>query len=145
MYVGGHPFFMTMTTNLPTSLYLLIQLLTYVAISKKQTLISSLYYYCLEHKAKDCLKCIRKNYVALSQGLPTDAILGDLLQEEVITDEQKTKIDLKQTPKEKAEYILDQVIIPSLKTGFTNKYLKFVEVMKDSDDDSAKNLATLLL
>jgi len=98
-------------------------------------------------KPQDYLYCIRKNYKALSDGPPTASLLTDLLQNNVITDEEKLLISLKQLQKEKTEYLFDSVIIhvPSLKIGFTAKYLNLLKVIRNSANGSASNLAALLL
>ena len=97
------------------------------------------------YTSKDYRDCIRSNYTALVDDLPTDQLLAQLWEKEVVTDDEKAVIQLKPLQKDKTIYLLDNVINPSLKAEFTDKYLKLVEVMRNSGNPSAQNLAKRLL
>ena len=71
-------------------------------------------------------------------------MLAQLWEKRVVTDDDKAVIQLKPLQKDKTIYLLDNVINPSLKAEFTEKYLKLVEVMRNSGNLSAQNLAKRL-
>ena len=97
------------------------------------------------YTSKDYRECIRSNYTALLEDLPTDQLLAQLWQNQVITDNEKDEIQLIPLKKKKTTYLLDNVITHSLKADFPEKYLKMVEVMRNSGNPSAINLANRLL
>jgi len=74
-----------------------------------------------------------------------DNLLADLYSNDVINDDEKEVIRLKQLKKEKVGYLFDDVIIPDLKINSSIKFDNLIEVMKGSDDRTAKHLATKLL
>ena len=46
---------------------------------------------------------------------------------------------------ERMEHLLDHVIIPSLKAKQSEKYINFINVLKNSDDSSLKTVAAQLI
>ena len=70
-----------------------------------------------------------------------------LFGKKVITHNQRTKIK-KMTGRKKMEYLIVDVIIPSLEQGFVKKYTSFLESMEESDDydlqATAKTLCKLI-
>ena len=71
-------------------------------------------------------------------------LLPKLISKEVITLDEKRIINIKQLETEKMTYILDDVIIPSLKLNFGNKYNGFVASLKESRDIAAMKVAERL-
>ena len=61
----------------------------------------------------------------------------------VITHPQRTKIK-KMVGREKMEYLIVDVIIPSLQVGLVKKYASFLESMEESEDDDLKATAKTL-
>ena len=88
----------------------------------------SLLAYCSKVK-----KIIREKYVELTR-LPIESILGDLFAKEVITLQQKGMIQSLTSNRQKMEYLLDNIIIPSLDINIAEKLKGFMEVMEKSDD-----------
>lgn len=87
---------------------------------------------------------MQKEYDRLLQ-LPIDSfILGMLYARKVVTFAQKTKIDEFTSSDEKIRCILDEVIIPSLKLGLIDKYIGFIEVLKESGDQVIEFMARII-
>ena len=76
---------------------------------------------------------IREEYVKLTC-LPIESILGDLFVKKVITLEEKEKIHILPSRKEKMELLLDKIIIPSLNNNIAEKLEGFLEVIENSND-----------
>ena len=86
---------------------------------------------------------IRKEYKNLIHlRISTDA-MRDLYMEQVITLKEKKEIQRKET-EDRMEYLLDDVIIPSLQANSALKYIKLIRVMKRSDDILIKSVASEL-
>ena len=81
---------------------------------------------------------IRKDYNDLLQ-LPID--FGILYSKYIITLPEKQKIDNITLNKEKNQCFFDEVLIPSLKVGMTEKYKAFIKVLEESDDSLLKFMA----
>lgn len=90
------------------------------------------------------VKKVMKNYQPLST-LNADALLMDLYARDVITTEEKeiieTTIPLRS---KKMQFIIDKVIIPSLKVGTTMKFKNFLEAMEASEDLTIKEVGSRL-
>ena len=78
-------------------------------------------------------KIIREKYVELTR-LPTESMLGDLFAKEVITLQEKGIIQSLTLNRQKMEYLLDNIIIPSLNNSIVEKFKGFLEVMEKSND-----------
>ena len=86
---------------------------------------------------------IRKEYTNLLHlTISTDAI-RDLYMEQVITHKEKKEMQRKET-EDRMEYLLDNIIIPSLEANSGLKYIKLIRVMKRSDDILMKDVASEL-
>ena len=86
---------------------------------------------------------IRKEYKNLIHlTISTDAI-RDLYTEQVITLKEKKEMQRKET-EDRMEFLLDDVIIPSLEANSALKYIKLIRVMKRSDDILIKSVASKL-
>ena len=73
-----------------------------------------------------------------------DDLIISLYQKDVITLEEKINMgELKE--RKRMEYLLDRIIIPSLKSDYSHKYINFLNVMKSSDDGLVKNVASDLI
>ena len=66
--------------------------------------------------------------------LPIDAILGHLYAKEVITARDKQMIETSRLKEDKMTYFVDNVVTPSLQSGVTVKFKRFLEVMEESGD-----------
>ena len=87
---------------------------------------------------------IRSNYMKLTNLTISDTLIKRLYKEEVITLDEKMTIG-KLEERKRMEYLLDHVIIPSLKCNHTPKYIGFLYVMKSSDDSLLKDVASELM
>ena len=86
---------------------------------------------------------IKKNYDNLTN-LPIGSIVGKLYAKEVITFEEKERIDIKQIHRDKTMYLLDTAIIPSLSNGVSIKLKGFIEAMEESGDPIFTDMAKTL-
>ena len=85
-----------------------------------------------------------KNYSALTT-LNAEALLVDLYARDVITTEEKDVIDTTiPLRSKKMQYIIDQVIIPSLKVDTIVKFKRFLEAMEASEDVTIKAVGSRL-
>ena len=66
-----------------------------------------------------------------------------LFGKEVITGDQRTEIK-QMIGQKKMEYLIVDVIIPSLEVGFVKKYTSFLESMEESDDHDLQATAKTL-
>ena len=71
----------------------------------------------------------------------SNRLLGRLYTKRVITDEEKIQMN-EMNKKERIEYLLDNVIIPSLRSGHSKKYINFIDVMKNSEDTLLQSRAS---
>ena len=70
-------------------------------------------------------------------------VIRDLYTEKVITLNEKKEIQRKEM-ENRMEYLLDDIIIPSLEAKSDQKYIGLVRVMNRSDDSLLKNVASEL-
>ena len=66
-----------------------------------------------------------------------------LFAKDVITFDDRKTIDL-QVGRNKMDYLIVDIIIPSLMAKFSKKYKSFLKVMEDNDDIVLKSAAELL-
>ena len=72
-------------------------------------------------------------------------MLCSLFAKDVITSEDKDTISqIKLLECDKMQYLLDRVIIPSLKAGIIEKFKLFLEVMEESEDLTTKTVGQRL-
>ena len=77
--------------------------------------------------------------------LNTTAMLPQLQAKKVILLQEKETISLtKPLERDKMQYILDRIIIPSLQAGVIQKFKLFLEVMKESEDMVTREVAQRL-
>ena len=92
----------------------------------------------------DVVQKIKDNYNDLIN-LNTTAMLPSLYAKSVITLVDKDTISItKPLERDKMQYLLDQIIIPSLQAGVIQKFKLFLEVMEKSDDVVTKTMAQKL-
>ena len=72
-----------------------------------------------------------------------DGMKTSLYSKKVITRDQRNLIDL-QVGRNKMDYLIVDVIIPSLETQFSKKYKLFLKVMEDNDDIDLQHAAEML-
>ena len=89
------------------------------------------------------IKKVTTNYAALTT-LNAEAMSVDLYSRDVITADDKESIELIQLRSKKMQYILDKVIIPSLKIGSTTKFKSFLEAMEASEDPTIQDVGSRL-
>ena len=68
---------------------------------------------------------------------------SQLYAEEVITYDQRKFIDI-QVGRNKMDYLIVDIIIPSLKAKFSKKYKSFLKVMEENDDIDLQSAAEML-
>ena len=73
--------------------------------------------------------------------MPINNILTDFYSRGLLPGDHKANIDALDTQKRKAEYLLDYVIKPGLKVGYTGQFDKMLRVMETSDDPAVKFVA----
>ena len=95
-------------------------------------------------RCSEAIENITKHYPKLTVGFPTDCLVPQLYAKKVISDVQKEEIQKKTMKKDKVSLLFDDVIKPELVVGVSTKYDNLIEVMKASDDSTAKHLAKLL-
>ena len=102
------------------------------------TFVCSLLDYC-----SAALEIVQSNYVELTH-LPIDSMLPWLFVQNVITQSHSEMIQTFPLSAQRMEYILDNIIIPSLHNNVIVKFQAFLEVMKQSDDSCFIDLARKL-
>ena len=97
----------------------------------------------------DCLAAadkLKKQLGTLTK-LKYTAMMGSLFAKDIITNEERIKIDDK-SGEEKMMYLIVDIVIPSLKQNFHKKYKGLLEAMEESDDidlkSTAENLGKLI-
>ena len=68
---------------------------------------------------------------------------SQLYAEEVITYDQRKFIDI-QVGRNKMDYLIVDIIVPSLKAKFSKKYKSFLKVMEENDDTDLQSAAEML-
>ena len=99
----------------------------------------------INFKDFDCIgtaKQLKKQLEKLSM-LSYDNMKTSLFANEVITTKEKEVIDSK-IGCEKMEYLIEEIIIPSLEQGFGKKYKSFLKVMEDNQDTTLQYTAKML-
>ena len=92
---------------------------------------------------KTAMDYIRSQYTELIHlNISTD-VIRDLYKEKVITLNEKKEIQRREM-ENRMEYLLDDIIIPSLEAKSGQKYIGLVRVMKRSDDSLLKDVASKL-
>ena len=92
----------------------------------------------------DVVQKVQDNYNDLIN-LNATAMLPSLYAKSVITLVNKDTISItKPLERDKMQYLLDQIIIPSLQAGVIQKFKLFLEVMEKSDDVVTKTMAQKL-
>ena len=87
-------------------------------------------------------KLLRTQFDKISR-LNYNNMKTSLYANEVITIEEKRLIDSK-IGHEKMDYLIAEIIIPSLKQGFDQKYKSFLKAMEDSEDTDLRSTAKML-
>ena len=96
----------------------------------------------LEFDHSAVVKKLRKQLDKLST-LNYSNMERSLYGNEVITADERKEIKSK-VGDEKMEYLIVDIIIPSLKKKFSRKYKAFLEVMEENDDTDVQDTAKML-
>ena len=80
----------------------------------------------------------------LSKSCPVNNLIPSLYANRVITDDDKKIMEIKPLEKDRVMYLLDEVLMRSLKSDYGKKYNGFLEVLQESDDPLAKELTKKL-
>ena len=80
-------------------------------------------------------------YGKLIEALPINDLLSDLYASKLLRGKVKTKVESLSTQKEKAKYLLNEVIKPGLSVGNVEQFIKMITVMESSDDPVVKHMA----
>ena len=118
------------------------------------TYISNLYKWTWSQLIDQLINCsaaqrhLKNRYDKLTHLTIGDDLLRSLYQKDVVTREQKIKMgELKE--RNRMEYLLDHIIMSSLESNHSRKYINLLNVMKSSDDDlvntEASDLISLLV
>ena len=99
--------------------------------------------YCLpDFKCSVAADTLKTQLGALTK-LNYSAMMGSLFTKDVITNEQRQKIDAK-IGGEKMTYLILDILIPSLKLDHCKKYRGFLEAMEENDDSDLNSMAEKL-
>ena len=79
------------------------------------------------------MKIIEENYDELTH-LPTDLMLPWLFVENVISGKEKEEIAFLPTNGQKIEYLLNDIIMPSLQANVIVKFKRFLKMIEDTDN-----------
>ena len=88
------------------------------------------------------LEVITNYYKTLCVVLPVDELIPDLITERVIVFEDEEEISSNHTNRKKAQVLLKELIVRSLRAGDSSKFYRFLNVIKRNDKCSllAKNI-----
>ena len=86
---------------------------------------------------------ITANYVEIVN-LPIELIRRDLFAREVITFRQKEMIEVIPLQSQRMEYLIDNIIIPTLTFNISIKFKSLLEVMEESGDEKLTSMAEKL-
>ena len=84
---------------------------------------------------------LRAHYTSITQ-LSID--FGMLFSKDVITLFEKKTIDNIEMKNKKIEFLLDEILIPSLSVGMIDKYTRFIKVLKESKDSLLNQTANII-
>ena len=93
---------------------------------------------------KAALDYIRKEYTKLIHVIINQDVIQELYQEKVVTLKEKKEMQRKEA-EDRMEYLLDDIIIPSLEVEVNQKCISLIKVMKISDDTSLQTVASKLM
>ena len=79
-------------------------------------------------------------FVVLIDGLPIDSLMPALIAQNVVNIRTKEEMD-KKSQTEKTAYILNEIVIRSLKAKVLIVFEKFLEAMGESEDFTCQSLA----
>lgn len=89
------------------------------------------------------LDYIQQQYSKLTHLTIDTDLIKFLFMEQVVTHKEKKEIQ-RWRREERMEYLLDNIIIPSLEIEFGQKYINLINVMDRSDDILLKTIASEL-
>ena len=101
-----------------------------------------LYVFLIEFDYDDVADNLKKQLGVLTK-LKYNAMMGSLLAEDVITYDER-KIINEKIGAEKMDYLIVDIIIPSLKVKNHKKYKGFLKAMENSEDGDLKDMAKRL-
>lgn len=95
--------------------------------------------------AKTAGEAIRSMFVVLTDGMPANSLIAALFAKGVITLHQQAYMKAPQrTSTQNTVYLLNEIVIPSLKIGDLQKFEKLLQAMEESEDLTCQSLATEL-
>ena len=95
--------------------------------------------------AKTAEEAIRSIFVLLTDGMPANSLIPALTAKGVITPREQGIMKLpKRTSTQNTVYLLNEIVIPSLKIGDLQKFEKLLQAMEESEDLTCQSLATEL-
>lgn len=92
-------------------------------------------------EVKVAKRAFKKFYPELIKVLPITDLLPEFFANDLLSGEQKAKIESQSTRKEKTGYFLDEVIKRGLDIDYTEQFNKMIFIMDSSDDDVTRYLA----
>ena len=95
---------------------------------------------------KSSTELYKRYYVALTLLLPfNDANFMDkLLKHDLLPGDVKSKLESLTVHNERSSYFLDNVIKPALVVGNNSHFVSLITIMKVSEHDNVKDLATMI-
>lgn len=93
--------------------------------------------------AKTAESAIRSIFVLLIDGLPIDSLMPSLIQKNVVNGHYKERMD-QLTRTRKTAYLLNDIVIPSLKANVLKVFELLLEAMEEAEDITCQSLATEL-
>ena len=90
----------------------------------------------------NAMDVFKKFYSELTKVLPMiiNILVTTFYSSKLLSGDHKSCIDSLSTNKEKAEYLLDEVIKPGLEIKYTEQFDEMLKVMMNSDDPAVKYL-----
>ena len=95
--------------------------------------------------AKTAGEAIRSMFVVLTDGMPANSLIPALFAKGVITPREQENMKAPQwTSTQNTVYLLNEIVIPSLKIGHLQKFENLLQAMEESEDLTCQSLATEL-
>ena len=95
--------------------------------------------------AEEIKRTVQTFYPYLVEALPISKLTESFFSRQLLSVDQKAKLDSLLSPGEKIKYFLDEILIRDLTAGFTGRFDEMIVMMKESDDVLTKILVRQLI